>query len=123
MSLSSERNYVSHLIQMAKKSSDRNLLQSEGHRNALQIIRNTFRKIADSIDAPDLENYQYTEPEEVSFEHFLFIKFGLTYHLQQGKDRMSPISSVGSIENTINPDDETENYVNARYSRSTSSPY
>ena len=53
-----------------------------------------------------------------SFERYMFIKFGLTYHLNQN---LTPVSSRGTLEDLEN--DEFEDYINEKYSRSVSSPY
>ncbi len=53
-----------------------------------------------------------------SVERYMFIKFGLTYHLNQN---LTPVSSLGTLEDLEN--DEFEDYINEKYSRSVSSPY
>ena len=86
-------------------------------------------------------HYSGDEDDYKSFEEYLFIKFGMTYHINQKP--LTPVSSYGTLEDedeNIEPEnsivrtirkyvegydenDEFDNYIHEKYSRSVSSPY
>ena len=72
----------------------------------------------ESISDNDEETKNDEDLRLNNFENYLFIKFGLTYHLNQN---LTPVSSRGTIEDFENIADEQ--YINEKYSRSVSSPY
>lgn len=75
--------------------------------------------IMDPMTDKNCENGE-SESYNHNMEDLLFIKHGMTYHLYKNGG-LTPISSCGTQE--ANSDDELEDYINDRYSRSVSSPY
>ena len=113
MTLFSEKTYISSLLNYKPPV----ITQEERIKNAIKIIRGELKTMENNEEQDENDNLKLTK-----FESLLFIKFGLTYHLNQGRDHLTPVSSLGTIENN-STDDEIEDFVNARYSRSVSSPY
>ena len=108
MTLFSEKIYISKLLNYKTP----NITQEDRIKNSIKLIREY-----DNDNDKTNDVLEFTK-----FESLLFIKFGLTYHLNQGRPHLSPVSSVGTAENSLS-DDEMEDYVNMRYSKSVSSPY
>ena len=77
-----------------------------------------YEEESESDNESKCETINDDENNITSFERYMFIKFGLTYHLKQN---LTPVSSRGTLEDLEN--DEFEDYINEKYSRSVSSPY
>ena len=91
---------------------------------------------------PKFTGYE-TDDEYKSFADYLFIKYGMTYHIN--KKSLTPVSSYGTIEDGIDEEEthvpessimssvqkvykndygkDLNQYIHEKYSRSVSSPY
>jgi hypothetical protein len=83
--------------------------------HSYMVMKNAVMRMYHYFFPPVLKE----KDDVTSFEDYMYIKFGLTYHLH--KNVLTPVSSRGTIEDGENS--EIEDYINARFSRSISSPY
>lgn len=119
---------------------------------AVETLQRSYNTLSSAFWYYPMKIYYYFFPPKItcgeddykSIADYLFIKFGMTYHINQKP--LTPVSSYGTLEDGIEEKDENEEkensimrtirmfyeddseeefnqYIHEKYSRSVSSPY